>query len=177
MCIICNILCFDIATAISNFDSETCNTPPKRLWKGRAGKKCQDLRQCGLKVSCRCTKQCIIRIPQLHRIRIWTESWNLKDYDTRRAFMYQLIERKPVHGNNEHRKLDYTKYWIQKYWIIQKNAFSKFCKIECFVCAQQYDNYRSGIILCVFAWRYLYVYIFLEYVLNEIYIIMSQSTV
>ena len=73
-------------------------------------------------------------------------------------------------------------------WIIQnigykniglykKNAFSKFCKIECFVCAQQYDNYRSGIILCVFAWRYLYVYIFLEYVLNEIYIIMSQSTV
>ena len=91
--------------------------------------------------------------------------------------MYQLIERKPVHGNNEHRKLDYTKYWIQKYWIIQKNAFSKFCKIECFVCAQQYDNYRSVIILCVFAWRYLYVYIFLEYVLNEIYIIMSQSTV
>ena len=73
-------------------------------------------------------------------------------------------------------------------WIIQnigykniglykKNAFSKFCKIECFVCAQQYDNYRSGIILCVFAWRYLYVCIFLEYVLNEIYIIMSQSTV
>ena len=73
-------------------------------------------------------------------------------------------------------------------WIIQnigykniglykKNAFLKFCKIECFVCAQQYDNYRSGIILCVFAWRYLYVYIFLEYVLNEIYIIMSQSTV
>ena len=38
-------------------------------------------------------------------------------------------------------------------------------------------NYRSGIILCVFACRYLYVYIFLEYVLNEIYIIMSQSNV
>ena len=59
-------------------------------------------------------------IPQLHRIRIWTESWNLKDYDTRRAFMYQLIERKPVHGNNEHLILDYTKYCIQKYWIIQQ---------------------------------------------------------
>ena len=98
MCIICNILCFAIATAISNFDSETCNTPPKRLWKGRAGKKCQDLRQCTLKVPCRCTKQCIIRIPQLYRIRIWTESWNLKDYDTRRALMYQLIERKLAHG-------------------------------------------------------------------------------
>ena len=125
MYIICNILCFAIATAISNFDSETCNTPPKRLWKGRAGKKCQDLRQCTLKVPCRCTKQCIIRIPQLHRIRIWTESWNLKDYDTRRAFMYQLIERKPAHGNNEHRKLDYTKYWIQKCWIIQKKSILK----------------------------------------------------
>ena len=37
MCIICNILCFAIATAISNVDSETCNTPPKRLWKGRGG--------------------------------------------------------------------------------------------------------------------------------------------
>ena len=58
MCIICNILCFAIANAISNFDSETCNTPPKRLWKGRAEE------------------------PQLKRIRIWTESWNLKDYDT-----------------------------------------------------------------------------------------------
>ena len=55
MCIICNILC--CAIAISNFDSETCNTPPKRLWKDRAGKKCQDLRQCTLKVPCRCTKQ------------------------------------------------------------------------------------------------------------------------
>ena len=93
MCIICNILCFANATAISNFDSEACNTLPKRLWKGRAGKKCQDQRQCTLKlkVPCRCTKQCIIRIPQLHRIRIWTESWNLRDYDTRRAFVYQLI--------------------------------------------------------------------------------------
>ena len=76
MCIICNILCFAIATAISKFDSETCNTPPKRLWIGRAGKKFQDLRQCTLKVPCRCTKQCIIRIPKLHRIGIWTESWN-----------------------------------------------------------------------------------------------------
>ena len=121
MCIMCNILCF----AISNFDSETCKTPPKRLWKGRAGKKCQDLRKCTLKVPCRCTKQCIIRILQLHRIRICNGSSNLKDYDTRRALMYQLIERKPVHGNNEHRILDYTKYWIQKYWIKQKkkNAF------------------------------------------------------
>ena len=121
MCIICNIFCFAIATTISNFDSETCNTLPKRLWKGRAGKKCQDLRQCTLKVPCRCTKQCIIRILHLHRItcRIWTESWNLKDYDTCRALMYQLIERKPVHGNNQHRILDYTKHWIQKYWIIQ----------------------------------------------------------
>ena len=127
MCIICNILCFAIATTISNFDSETCNTPLKRLWKGRAGKKCQDLRQCTLKVPCRCTKQCIIRILQLHGIRIWTESWNLKDYDTRRALMYQLIERKPVHGNNEHRILDYTKYWIQKYWVIQKKK--RFLKI------------------------------------------------
>ena len=108
MCIICNILCFAIATTISNFDSETCNTPPKRLWKARARKKCQDLRQCTLKVPCRCTKQCIIRILQHHRIRIWIESWNLKDYDTRRALMYQLIERKPVHGNNEHWILDYT---------------------------------------------------------------------
>ena len=43
--------------------------------------------------------------------------------------MYQLIERKPVHGNNEHRKLDYTKYWIQKYWIIQKKMhFENFAK-------------------------------------------------
>ena len=114
MCIICNILCFAIAISIFNFHSETCDTPPKRLWKGRAGKKCQDLRQCILKVLCRYTKQCIINIPQLCRIRIWTESWNLKDYDTRRAFMYQLIEKKPVDGNNEHRILDYTKYWIQK---------------------------------------------------------------
>ena len=112
MCIICNILCFAIAISIFNFDSKTCNTPPKRLWKGRAEKKCQDLGQCTLKVLCRYTKQCIIRIPQLYRIRIWTESWNLKDYDTRRAFMYQLIEKKPVDGNNEHRILDYTKYWI-----------------------------------------------------------------
>ena len=32
-------------------------------------------------------------------------------------------------------------------------------------------------ILCVFACRYLYVNIFLEYVLNEIYMIMSQSNV
>ena len=55
--------------------------------------------------------------------------------------------------------------------------FEKFCNIECFVCAQQYDNYRSCIILCVIACRYLYVYIFLEYVLNEIYMIMSQSNV
>ena len=71
----------------------------------------------------------IIRIPQLHRIRIWTESWNLKDYDTRRAFMYPLIERKPAHGNNEHRILDYTKYWIQKCWIIQKKMhFENFAK-------------------------------------------------
>ena len=54
MCIICNILC--CAIAISNFDSETCNTPPKRLWKDRAGKKCQDLRQYTLKVPCICTK-------------------------------------------------------------------------------------------------------------------------
>ena len=154
MCIICNILYFAIAISIFNFDSETCNTPPKRWWKGRAGKKCQDLGQCTLKVLCRYTKQCIIRIPQLYRIRIWTESWNLKDDDTRRAFMYQLIEKKRVDGNNEHRILDYTKYWIQKYWIIQKKAFWKFCEIECFVWAPQYDNYRSVIILCVFACRY-----------------------
>ena len=115
MCIICNILCFAIAT-----DSKTCNTPLKRLWKGRARKKCQVLRQCTLKVPCRCTKQCIIGIPQLHRIRIWTESWNLKDCDTRRAFMYQLIERKPVHENNEHRILDLSKYWIQNIGLYNK---------------------------------------------------------
>ena len=51
MCIICNILCFAIAVSIFNFDSETCNTPPKGLWKGRAGKKCQDLGQCTLTLS------------------------------------------------------------------------------------------------------------------------------
>ena len=126
MCIICYILCFAIATTISNFDSETCNTPPKRLWKGRAGKKCQDLQQCTLKVPCRCTKQCIIRIPQLHRIRIWTESWNLKEYNTRKGIHVpvRLIERKPVHGNNEHRILDYTIYWI----IQKKTHFENFAK-------------------------------------------------
>ena len=130
MCIICNILCFAIATAISKFDSETCSTPPKTLWKGRAGKKCQDLRQCTLKVPCRCTKQCIIRNHNLiKRIRIWTESWNLKDYDTCSAFLYQLMEKKPVHGQKEHRILDYTKCWIQKYWIIQKKThFENFAK-------------------------------------------------
>ena len=132
MCIICNILCFAIAISIFNFDSETCNPPPKRLWKGRAGKKCQDLGQCTLKVLCRYTKQCIIRILQLQRIRIWTESWNLKDYDTRRALMYQLIEKKPVDGNNEHRILDYTKYWIQKYWIIQKKSILKILRNRVF---------------------------------------------
>ena len=58
--------------------------------------------------------------PQLKRIRIWTESWNLKDYDTCSAFLYQLMERKPVHGKKEHRILDYI--WIQKYWIIQKKT-------------------------------------------------------
>ena len=49
---------------------------------------------------------------------LWTESWNLRDYDTRRAFMYPLIERKPVQANNEHRILDYKTYWVQKYRII-----------------------------------------------------------
>ena len=71
------------------------------------------------------------------------------------------------------------------YWIIQNIGYKNmglykknaFCKIECFVCAEQYDNYRSGIILCVFACRYLYECIFLEYVLHEIYIIISQSNV
>ena len=123
MCIICNILCFAIATAISNFNSETCNTPPKRLWKGRAGQKCQDLRQCTLKVPCRCTKQCIIRIPQLHRIRICsfapylTESWNLKDYDTRRAFMYQLMGTMSI-GNWIIQNIGYKNSGLYK-----KNAF------------------------------------------------------
>ena len=79
------------------------NTTPKRLGKGTAEKRRHDLRKHALKVPCRCTKQCVIRIPQLQRIRIWTEFWNLKDYDTRRAFMYQLIERKPVQRNNEQR--------------------------------------------------------------------------
>ena len=137
MCIICNILCFAIATTISNFDSETCNTPPQRLWKGRAGKKCQDLRQCTLKVPCRCTKQCIIRILQLHHIRIWTESWNLKDYDTRRALLYQLIR-----GSLSMRTMSIG------YWIIQnigykniglykkKTHFENFAKYSVL-----YDNY------------------------------------
>ena len=46
--------------------------------------------------------------PQLKRIRIWTESWNLKDYDTCRAFLYQLMERKPVHGKKS------IGYWIMQ---------------------------------------------------------------
>ena len=90
-------------TEQANVDSGTCNTTPKRLKKSTAEKRRHDLRKYALKVPCRCTKQCIIRILQLQRIRIWTEFWNLKDYDTRRAFMYQLIERKPVQGNNEQR--------------------------------------------------------------------------
>ena len=52
ICLFCNILCF----AISDFDSKTCNTTRKRLWKGRVGKKRQDLRHYTLKVPCRCTK-------------------------------------------------------------------------------------------------------------------------
>ena len=88
-------------TEQANVDSGTCNTTPKRLRKGTAEKRRHDLRKHALKVPFRCKKQCIIRIPQLQRIRIWAEFWNLKDYDTRRAFMYQLIERKPVQGNNE----------------------------------------------------------------------------
>ena len=81
----------------------TANTTPKRLRKGTADKRHHDLRKHALKVPCRCTKQFIIRIPQLQHIRIWTEFWILKDYDTRRAFMYTLFERKPVQGNNEQR--------------------------------------------------------------------------
>ena len=59
-------------------------------------------------------------------------------------------------------------YWItqnigyKNIGLYKKKAFRKFCEIECFVWAQQYDNYRSVIILCVFACRYLYVYIFLK---------------
>ena len=157
MCIICNILCFAVATPISNFDSETCNTPPKRLWKGRARKKCQDLRQCTctLKVPCRCTKQCIIRILQLHRIRIWTESWNLKDYDTRRALMYQLIERKPVHGNNEHRILDYTKYWI----IQKKTHFENFAKWSV-LSAQSSMIIIGQVSYCVSLLAVIYMYVY-----------------
>ena len=56
-----------------NVDSGTCNTTPKRLRKGTAEKRHHDLRKYALKVPCRCTKQCIIRISQLQRIRIWTE--------------------------------------------------------------------------------------------------------
>ena len=96
----------------ANVDSGTCNTTPKRLRKGTAEKRRHDLRKHALKVPCKCTKQCVIRIPQLQRIRIWTEFWNLKDYDTRRAFMYQLIVRKPVQGNNEQRAKKQTLLFI-----------------------------------------------------------------
>ena len=69
-------------------------------------------------------KTCNIRISQLHRIRIWTDSWNLRDYDTRKAFLYQLIERKPVQGNNA----ENNTYHIGLYKNIElykKNAFRK----------------------------------------------------
>ena len=54
----------------ANVDSGTCNTTPKRLKKGTAEKRRHDLRKHALKVPCGCTKQCIIGIPQLQRIRI-----------------------------------------------------------------------------------------------------------
>ena len=90
-------------------------------------------------------KQCIIRISQLHRIRIWTDSWNLRDYDTRKAFLYQLIERKPVQGNNAKITriiLDYTKYWTQKYWIIQKKRILK-------ILAANYWSHNNVILICL----------------------------
>ena len=99
-------------TEQANVDSGTCNTTPKRLRKGTAEKRCHDQRKHALKVPGRCTKQCIIRMPQLQHFRIWTEFWNLKDYDTRRAFMYQLIERKPVQGNNEQRAKKKISYYF-----------------------------------------------------------------
>ena len=102
-------------TEQDNVDSGTCNTTPKRLRKGTAEKRCHDLQKQALKIPYRCTKQCIIRIPQLQRIRTWTEFWNLKDYDTRRAFMYQLFERKPVQGNNEQRvKKTFISYYLEE---------------------------------------------------------------
>ena len=69
--------------------------------------------------------------------------------------MYQLIEKKPVHGNNGHQILDYTKYWIQKYWIVQRNAF---CKIE-------WIPHSSMIIIgqvsyCVYLLAVIYMYIY-----------------
>ena len=137
------------------------------MWKGRAGKKCQDLQQCTLKVPCRCTKQCIIRIPQLHRIRICTESWNLKDNDTRRALMYQLIERKPVHGNNKHRILDYTKYWIQKYWIIQKKTHFKNFAIWSVMSAHSSMIIIGQVSYCVYLLDVIYMYIYISWICIE----------
>ena len=100
-------------TEQANVDSGTCNTTPKRLRKGTAEKRRHNLRKHALKVPCRCTKQCIIRIPQLQCIRIWTEFWNLKDYDIRRI-MYQLFERKPVQGNNEQQaKRNFISYYFK----------------------------------------------------------------
>ena len=72
MCIMCNILCF--AIAIANFDSETCNTPQRDCGKVEQERSARIYGNVLSKVPCRCTKQCIIRIPQLYRIRIWTES-------------------------------------------------------------------------------------------------------
>ena len=123
MCITCNILCFAIATTISNFDSETCNTPPKRLWKGRAGLKCQDLRQCTLKVPCRCTKQCIIRIPQLHRIQGWSDL-NQAIKVTKSAFFYflMLILLFVVHNcRNEEINLTKSDFFINIFLFVIQN--------------------------------------------------------
>ena len=112
-------------TEQANLDSETCSTTPKRLRKGTAEKKLHDLQQHALKAPCDCTKQCLIKIPQLHRIRIWTEFWNLRDYDARRSSMYQLIERKPIKGNNEHRARN---NFISYYFKNKDGVRQKVCK-------------------------------------------------
>ena len=118
----------NLITEQANVDSRTCtcNTTPKRLRKGTAEKRRHNLRNHALKVPCRGTKQCIIRIPQLQRIRIWTELWSLKDYDTRRAFMYQLIERKPVQGSNEQR----AKKTFISYYFKNEDGYAHYQALE-----------------------------------------------
>lgn len=75
---------------------------PKRLKKGSEEKKRSDIEKHSLKVPCQCSKGCLSRINELHRIKIWTDFWDLPDYDCRRSFIYQQLERKPTKGHSEH---------------------------------------------------------------------------